>query len=254
MWRSLPGYANPDVLGIDLWECLNFVSHAAVERVVKREFRNPVPDPAPARAAAWETFFKLRKNRADILWVHYKRQFQGEWLVDQQKKPGDQKEAPPDLDFEPSITVMSREDLLRISSRSFLQQVHLPAASPYVERLKKERCSKGESAEQWGDRISKVWDALWRCSNEVRALPWRNPEQADDDEAEPEHGDVHQEACAPLFYKNLHLPVEEEDEFLEDKPDASSTKKEVSPEMQMLQQLQQMNLMLIQQQQKQSSP
>ncbi|KAG3119356.1 hypothetical protein PI124_g2473 [Phytophthora idaei] len=56
-----------------------------------------------------------------------------------------------------------------------------------------------------------------------------------------------EEACALLLYKNLHFPVEEENEFLEVKPAASSTKKEVSPEMQMLQQMQQINLMLMQQ-------
>ncbi|KAG2781596.1 hypothetical protein PC116_g23863 [Phytophthora cactorum] len=63
-----------------------------------------------------------------------------------------------------------------------------------------------------------------------------------------------EEACALLLYKNLHVPEVEEDESLEDKPAASSTKKEVSPEMQMLQQMKQMNMMLIQQQQKQFSP
>ncbi|KAG3231140.1 hypothetical protein PI124_g23766 [Phytophthora idaei] len=31
-------------------------------------------------------YIKFRKQRADVLWIHHKRSFQGEWLVDEQDK------------------------------------------------------------------------------------------------------------------------------------------------------------------------
>ncbi|ETO60897.1 hypothetical protein F444_20971 [Phytophthora nicotianae P1976] len=122
------------------------------------------------------------------------------------------------------------------------------------ERLKKARRNKGESAEEWADRISKIFDALnygdarmWYESflGGIRNKPVRamlNSSMVM----------LIEEACALLLYKNLHLPVEEEDEFLEDKRAATDAKKETSPELQMLQQMQKMNMMLVQQQQLQT--
>ncbi|KAG3196951.1 hypothetical protein PC128_g7235 [Phytophthora cactorum] len=57
------------------------------------------------------------------------------------------------------------------------------------------------------------------------------------------------EACTLLLYKNLHLPVEEEDEFAEDGTLPSSTSSSTSTQSQMLQQLHQMNQMMLKQQQ-----
>ncbi|KAG3145330.1 hypothetical protein PC128_g24240 [Phytophthora cactorum] len=57
------------------------------------------------------------------------------------------------------------------------------------------------------------------------------------------------EACTLLLYKNLHLPVEEEDEFAGDGTLSSSTSRSTSTQSQMLQQLQQMNQMMLKQQQ-----
>ncbi|KAG3128209.1 hypothetical protein C6341_g24664 [Phytophthora cactorum] len=57
------------------------------------------------------------------------------------------------------------------------------------------------------------------------------------------------EACTLLLYKNLHLPVEEEDEFAEDGTLPSSTSCSTSTQSQMLQQLHQMNQMMLKQQQ-----
>ncbi|KAG3189469.1 hypothetical protein PC128_g11731 [Phytophthora cactorum] len=57
------------------------------------------------------------------------------------------------------------------------------------------------------------------------------------------------EACTLLLYKNLHLPVEEEDEFAGDGTLPSSTSSSTSTQSQMLQQLQQMNQMILKQQQ-----
>ncbi|KAG2994544.1 hypothetical protein PC121_g20423 [Phytophthora cactorum] len=57
------------------------------------------------------------------------------------------------------------------------------------------------------------------------------------------------EACTLLLYKNLHLSVEEEDEFAGDGTLSSSTSSSTSTQSQMLQQLQQMNQMMLKQQQ-----
>jgi hypothetical protein len=56
------------------------------------------------------------------------------------------------------------------------------------------------------------------------------------------------EACALLLYKNLHLPVEEEDEFAGDVPGRNGSKVATSEQSQMLQQLQLMNQLMLQQQ------
>ncbi|KAG3003210.1 hypothetical protein PC121_g18098 [Phytophthora cactorum] len=56
-------------------------------------------------------------------------------------------------------------------------------------------------------------------------------------------------ACTLLLCKNLHLPVEEEDEFAGDGTLPSSTSSSTSTQSQMLQQLQQMNQMMLKQQQ-----
>lgn len=61
------------------------------------------------------------------------------------------------------------------------------------------------------------------------------------------------EACALLLYKNLHLPVEEEDEFPETKTGLSGTMADTSTQSLMLQQLRQMNQLMLQQQQASST-
>ncbi|KAG2761577.1 hypothetical protein PC129_g20907 [Phytophthora cactorum] len=113
-------------------------------------------------------------------------------------------------------------------------------SSQLWKRPKKASRNKGKSAEEWGDRISKFCDALnygdARMRYEFILGGIRNKQMR----AMLNSSMVTsiEEACALLLYKNLDIPVEEGVEFLEDKPAAASAKKEVSTEMQMLQQMQ----------------
>ncbi|KAG4045543.1 hypothetical protein PC123_g19055 [Phytophthora cactorum] len=34
----------------------------------------------------WKMYIQIRKQRADVLWIHHKRSFPSEWLVDEQNK------------------------------------------------------------------------------------------------------------------------------------------------------------------------
>ncbi|KAG3076155.1 hypothetical protein PI125_g21581 [Phytophthora idaei] len=80
----------------------------------------------------WKVYIKFRKHRADVLWIHHKRSFQGEWLVDEQDNAEELKELPPELIFEPSVPVMSLENLPRVpTSDDWLSSVMaLDAAEP----------------------------------------------------------------------------------------------------------------------------
>ncbi|KAG3247523.1 hypothetical protein PI124_g7783 [Phytophthora idaei] len=118
-------------------------------------------------------------------------------------------------------------------------------------RLKAAKRNRGESAEEWGDRIATMCEALNyyepRMSSEflldgLRNKPTRAVLNARMVTSIPE-------ACALLLYKNLHLPVEEDDEFAGDGTLPSSTCSSTSTQSQMLQQLQQMNQIMLKQQQ-----
>ncbi|KAG3230896.1 hypothetical protein PI124_g24007 [Phytophthora idaei] len=78
-------------------------------------------------------YIKFRKQRADVLWIHHKRSFQGEWLVDEQDKAERVKPLPPELIFEPSVPVMSLENLPWVpSSDDWISSVMaLNAAEPW---------------------------------------------------------------------------------------------------------------------------
>ncbi|KAG3022236.1 hypothetical protein PC119_g9354 [Phytophthora cactorum] len=76
-----------------------------------------VPEPTFDKEVAkvilrhWKEYDKSRKQWVDVLWIHHKRNFQGEWLVDEEAKPEEQKELPPELVFESSTPLMSLENL-----------------------------------------------------------------------------------------------------------------------------------------------
>ncbi|KAG3128652.1 hypothetical protein PI124_g21031 [Phytophthora idaei] len=59
----------------------------------------------------WKEYVTSRKQWVDVLWIHHKRNFQGEGLVDEEAKPEEQKELPPELVFEPPAPFMSLENL-----------------------------------------------------------------------------------------------------------------------------------------------
>ncbi|KAG2772233.1 hypothetical protein PC116_g19396 [Phytophthora cactorum] len=83
------------------------------------------------------------------------------------------------------------------------------------ERLKKERRSKGESAEEWGDRILMICDALNYADARMRYELFLGGIGNKQMKTMLNSSMVTsiEEACALLLYKNLHLPVEEEDGF-----------------------------------------
>ncbi|KAG2759919.1 hypothetical protein Pcac1_g28113 [Phytophthora cactorum] len=103
--------------------------------MVRTMFRDPSFNKEVVKAILqqWKEYTKFRKQRADVLWIHHKRSFQGEWLVDEQDKAEGVKELPPELIFEPSVPVMSLENLPWVpSSDDWISSVMaLDAAEPW---------------------------------------------------------------------------------------------------------------------------
>ncbi|KAG2977326.1 hypothetical protein PC121_g22372 [Phytophthora cactorum] len=118
-------------------------------------------------------------------------------------------------------------------------------------RLRAAKRNCGESVEEWGDRIATMCEALNfyepRMRYEFFLDGLRNKQMRAVFKASMVTSIP--EACALLLYKNLHLPVEEEDEFANDGTALSSANSATSTQSQMLQQLQQMNQMILKQQQ-----
>ncbi|KAG3232753.1 hypothetical protein PI124_g22168 [Phytophthora idaei] len=87
-WRRLRGQTSNTTLVIALWECHHLVASSAVERMVRAMFRDPSFNKKVVKAILqqWKEYIKFRKQRADVLWIHHKLNFQCEWLVDEQDK------------------------------------------------------------------------------------------------------------------------------------------------------------------------
>ncbi|KAG3050947.1 hypothetical protein PI125_g26368 [Phytophthora idaei] len=87
-WRRLRGQTSNTTLVIALWERHHLVANSAVERMVRAMFRDPSFNKKVVKAILQQLkeYIKFRKQRADVLWIHHKRSFQGEWLVDEQDK------------------------------------------------------------------------------------------------------------------------------------------------------------------------
>jgi hypothetical protein len=113
-------------------------------------------------------------------------------------------------------------------------------------RLKNAKRNKGESAEEWGDRISTMCDALNYYEPRMRFEFFMEGLRNKQMRVILNSSMVTSipEACALLLYKNLHLPVEEEDEFAGDGTVLTGTATTDSTQSQMLQQLQQINVMM----------
>ncbi|KAG3085178.1 hypothetical protein PI124_g20858 [Phytophthora idaei] len=109
--------------------------------------------------------------------------------------------------------------------------------------------NRGESAEEWGDRIATMCEALNYYEPRMRYeffLDGMRNKQMRAVLNVSMVTSIH-EACALLLYKNLHLPVEEE--FAGDGTLPSSTSSSTSTQSQILQQLQQMNQIMLKLQQ-----
>ncbi|KAG3142449.1 hypothetical protein PC128_g24777 [Phytophthora cactorum] len=113
LWRILRGQTDAFTLTIALWDHHHWVSNLPVERMTRAMFRNLSFDKEVAKVILrhWKEYVKSRKQWVDVLWIHHKRNFQGEWLVDEEAKPEEQKELPPELVFESSTPLMSLENL-----------------------------------------------------------------------------------------------------------------------------------------------
>ncbi|KAG2872248.1 hypothetical protein PC114_g26486 [Phytophthora cactorum] len=117
-------------------------------------------------------------------------------------------------------------------------------------RLKADKRNRGESAEEWGDRIATMCEALNYYDPRRRYEFFLDGLRNKQTRAVLNASMVTSipEVCALLLYKNLHLPVEEEDEFAGNGTLPSSTSSSTSTQSQMLQQLQRMNQMMLKQQ------
>ncbi|KAI9999232.1 hypothetical protein PInf_004052 [Phytophthora infestans] len=119
------------------------------------------------------------------------------------------------------------------------------------KRLKVAKRNRGESAEEWGDRIMTICEALNypepRMQFEFFMDGLRNTQMR----AVLNGSMVASipEACALLLYKNQHLPVEEEDEFAEEGTESTSATAQASTHSQVLQQLQLMSQIMLNNQQ-----
>ncbi|KAG3092338.1 hypothetical protein PI125_g17149 [Phytophthora idaei] len=118
-------------------------------------------------------------------------------------------------------------------------------------RLKADKRNRGETAEEWGDRIATMCEALNYYESRMRYEFFMDGLRSKQMRAVLNANMVTSipEACTLLLYKNLHLPVEEEEEFAGDGTLSPSTSRSTSTQSQMLQQLQQMNQMMLKQQQ-----
>ncbi|ETP42524.1 hypothetical protein F442_10578, partial [Phytophthora nicotianae P10297] len=113
-------------------------------------------------------------------------------------------------------------------------------------RLKAAKRKRGKSVEEWGDRISAMCEALNYHEPRMRYEffldgLWKKQMKA---VLNASMVTSIPEACALLLYKNLHLPVEEEDEFAGEVTGQPRTNRAVSTESQVLQELRQMNQLM----------
>ncbi|KAG2898328.1 hypothetical protein PC117_g22585 [Phytophthora cactorum] len=127
----------------------------------------------------------------------------------------------------------------------------LKDACAVVEPAKAAKRNRGESAEEWGDRIATLCEALNYYEPRMRYEFFLDGLRNKQMRAVLNASMVTSipEACTLLLYKNRHLPVEEEDEFAGDGTLPYSTSSSTSTQSQMLQQLQQINQMMLKQQQ-----
>ncbi|KAG2846516.1 hypothetical protein PC113_g17962 [Phytophthora cactorum] len=56
--------------------------------MIRAMFRDPSFNKEVVKAILqqWKMYIQIRKQRADVLWIHHKRSFPSEWLVDEQDK------------------------------------------------------------------------------------------------------------------------------------------------------------------------
>ncbi|KAI9981484.1 hypothetical protein PInf_009237 [Phytophthora infestans] len=110
-------------------------------------------------------------------------------------------------------------------------------------RLKTAARKRGESAEEWGDRLETICDALNfpepRMRYEFFLEGIRNKQMRAVLNGNM-IGSIEQ-ACRILLFKKLHLPIEEDDEIPEDGMKPLGTKNVPSTELQVLQELQPLN-------------
>ncbi|ETK84626.1 hypothetical protein L915_10432 [Phytophthora nicotianae] len=113
-------------------------------------------------------------------------------------------------------------------------------------RLKAAKRKRGKSVEEWGDRISTMCEALNYHEPRMRYEFFLDGLWNKQMKAVLNASMVTSipEACALLLYKNLHLPVEEEDEFAGEVTGQPRTNRAVSTESQVLQELRQMNQLM----------
>ncbi|KAG3110400.1 hypothetical protein PI124_g15797 [Phytophthora idaei] len=118
-------------------------------------------------------------------------------------------------------------------------------------RLKAAKRNRGESAEEWGDRIVTMFEARNYYEPRMRYEFFLDGLRNKQMRAVLNASMVTSipEACTLLLYKNLYLPVEEEGDFAGDGTLPSSASSSTSTQSQMFQQLQQMNQMMLKQQQ-----
>ncbi|RAW22131.1 hypothetical protein PC110_g21424 [Phytophthora cactorum] len=106
-------------------------------------------------------------------------------------------------------------------------------------RLKTAKRNRGKSAEKWRHRISTMCVAI--DYNEPRMRFEFFLDGLRNKQMRAMLNSSIPEACALLLYTNLHLPVEEEEEFAGDGTVQASAKGTTSTQAQMLQQMQMMN-------------
>ncbi|ETP33603.1 hypothetical protein F442_17878 [Phytophthora nicotianae P10297] len=113
-------------------------------------------------------------------------------------------------------------------------------------RLKAAKRKRGESVEEWGDRIFTMCEALNYHEPRMRYEFFLDGLRIKQMKAVLNTSMVTSipEACALLLYKNLHLPVEEEDEFAGEVTGQPRANGADSTETQVLQELRQMNQLM----------
>ncbi|KAF1785921.1 hypothetical protein GQ600_3293 [Phytophthora cactorum] len=121
LWRRLRGQTNNTTLAIALWERHHWVANSAGERMIRAMFRDPSFNKEVVKAILQHGRTTRRRALDSPL-----AELPGEWFVEEQAKAEGVKELPPELIFEPSVPVMSLENLPWISS-----VMALDAAEPW---------------------------------------------------------------------------------------------------------------------------
>ncbi|KAG2798057.1 hypothetical protein PC118_g12333 [Phytophthora cactorum] len=123
-----------------------------------------------------------------------------------------------------------------------------------IERLKSTKRTKGIPAEVWGDQVSNMCDAA-QCFNTqmryklilsgIRNKDWGSALATTMMPSPPQ-------AVAVLLYKNMHMPAEDDAEFVDDVP--KRTTNENAMMQPMLAMMQQTQKLLVQQRHQSSGP